>query len=118
MKIRGLESSSNDLERDCLDTTPRKVPVIQELNKTVIADLSDEAIYAMERNELARLIQISDLPTLTEAESKGGLSNYDHPLLVRLAFRARRCCKSQLEPALVVGELECARTTTSLEYTF
>jgi hypothetical protein len=65
------------------------------LDKQMIAELPDDVIAALTRDELLRLIQAAAVPVLNRAELADRLPFYEHALLVRLAHLARHCCQNQ-----------------------
>lgn len=67
----------------------------EALDKSDIAELSTTAINYMNSDELVRIIRVAGLPAILRSDVDRHLPFYDHAVLARLAYLARRCCGNQ-----------------------
>jgi len=69
-------------------------PIVDAMNKSVIADMPRCRISQMTCNELARVIRAADMRLLRKEVSEH-LESYDRETLERLVYLVRRCCRNQ-----------------------
>lgn len=75
-------------------TLKDKLTQEESLDKATIAALPAMTIQQMNREELVRLIEATDLP-MARGERSQHLLDTDRNALLRLAYLARRCCRNQ-----------------------
>tara|TARA_R110002095_G_scaffold111981_1_gene97820 strand:- start:8082 stop:8360 length:279 start_codon:yes stop_codon:yes gene_type:complete len=83
----------------------------EALDYTLIADLSNEQVRRMTREELARVIQAAH-PTVLSEDCRQRLLYFDRGTLERLAFLARYSCQNQISRTLHSGKGRHARFNT------
>lgn len=71
---------------------PRQCERLEALDKSEIAELSPTVIDDMSCDELARLIQVANLPDRLRSDLCQHLPFHDRTVLTRLAHLAQRCC--------------------------
>ncbi|WP_232100917.1 hypothetical protein [Gimesia fumaroli] len=73
------------------------------LDHTLIADLSNEQIHQMTREELVRVILAAKLDFL-DLGGQHRVSCFDRVILERLAYLARFCCQNQMSRTFKSGK--------------
>lgn len=71
-----------------------QIPDEEALDKATISALPAMVIQQMNREELVRLIEATDL-AIIRGERAQHLMNMDRNTLLRLAYLARRCCRNE-----------------------
>lgn len=72
----------------------------EALDKSTVAELSAAVINDMTYDELVRMIRVADLRALHCPDLDRHFPFFDHMVLKRLAFLARRCCRNQAQHSL------------------
>lgn len=75
-----------------------KTPLAEQeeaLDHSLIADLSNEQIQQMARDELVRVILVANLDYL-DLGSPYRVNHFERNILERLAYLARFCCQNQM----------------------
>ncbi len=103
----------HEKKQDCVRSRHQSFQAEQAeaLDQTLIADLPDEQIHQMTREELVRMIQAAN-PVFISERCRKRLPYLDQDALERLAFLARFCCQNQICRTLNSGETDHARFNT------
>lgn len=80
----------------------------EALDHTLIADLANEQIRQMVREELMRVIHVAN-PSVLNADCRQRLHLFDRVTLERLAFLARYCCQNRISRTQNSGKGRYAR---------
>lgn len=71
----------------------KRLDVPGVVDRSAVAELSSVLIDQMSCDELVRVIQLADLPSL-RYQAAATLAHFDRDTLLRLAYLARRCCQA------------------------
>ncbi|QDT41525.1 hypothetical protein Pan241w_15880 [Gimesia alba] len=80
----------------------------EALDHGLIADLANEQIRQMAKEELVRVIKAAN-PSVLNADCRQRLHLFDQVTLQRLAFLARYCCQNHISRTQISGKGRHAR---------
>lgn len=105
--------SRPEKKQDCVRTQNESfwAAQVEALDHTLIADLGNDQIRRMTREELERVIQAAN-PAFLNQSCQKRLPYLNRVALERLAFLARFCCRNQISRTLKSGKVSHARFNT------
>lgn len=95
MTVKSQARGDRRVVRNNVQGIPTRCDTVEALDKGTVAELSAAVINDMTCDELVRVIRVANLPAQLCPDLDRHLPFYDRPVLTRLAYLARQCCRKQ-----------------------